>query len=75
MKIFKIQPLDLYFLFLMFLLAFTSADIVFHKFLEIHSTLSEKKIFVTNFSFFNRFTPMPPPLNSQNLLSMQKFFY
>ena len=36
---------------LLFLLAFTSADIIFHKFLELHSTLSEKKIFVTNFSF------------------------
>ena len=32
--------------------AFTSsADIVFCKFLELHSTLSEKNIFVTNFPF------------------------
>ena len=35
-----------------FMLAFTSEDIIFHKFLELHSTLSEKKIFVTHFSFF-----------------------
>ena len=37
------------FTFLLFLLTFTSADIIFHKFLELHSTLSEKKNFVTNF--------------------------
>ena len=35
----------------MLLLAFTLADIIFHKFLELHSTLPEKKIFVTNFPF------------------------
>ena len=50
MKMRMIQPLDL--LFLVFLLAFTLADIIFHKFLEVNSTLSEKKkIFVTNFHF------------------------
>ena len=48
-KICKIQALDL--LFLVVLLAFTSADINFRKLLELHSTLSEKRIFVTNFSF------------------------
>ena len=37
----KIKPLDL--LFLLLLLAFTSADINFYKFLEPHSILSEKK--------------------------------
>ena len=30
---------------------FTSANIIFQKFLELHSNLSEKKIFVTNFPF------------------------
>ena len=35
---------------MLFLLAFTSADI-FPKFLELHSTLSGKKIFFTNFLF------------------------
>ena len=44
-------PFYAVFYLLLFLLAFTSADIIFHKFLELHSTLSEKKIFVTNFSF------------------------
>ena len=48
-KICKIKALDL--LFLVVLLAFTSADINFRKLLELHSTLSEKRIFVTNFSF------------------------
>ena len=50
-------PFYVVFYLLLFLLAFTSADIIFHKFLELHSTLSEKKIFVTN----NRFTNPPPP--------------
>ena len=45
-------PFYIVFYLLLFLLAFTSADIIFHKFSELHSTLSEKKIFVTNFSFF-----------------------
>ena len=39
-KICKIQPLDLL-LNKALLLAFTSADIIFHKFLELYSTLSE----------------------------------
>ena len=39
------------FFFLLFLLAFTSANIIFHKFLELHSVLLVKKIFVTNFLF------------------------
>ena len=34
--------------------------IIFHKFLEIHSTLFEKKVFV-RFYVFNRFTQAPPP--------------
>ena len=41
-KICKMQPPDLLFLVVFILLAFTSADIIFHKFLEFHSTLSEK---------------------------------
>ena len=47
------------FYFLLFLLTFTSSDIIFQKFLELHST-SDKKIFVTNFHFFNGFTQTPP---------------
>ena len=37
------------FYFLLLLLAFTSTEIIFHKFLELHSTLSEKQIFISNF--------------------------
>ena len=51
------------FYFLLFLLAFTSADIIFHKFLELHST-SDKKIFVTNFPFLTD-SLKPPPLPHQ----------
>ena len=57
----KIKPLDL--LFLLLLLAFTSADINFYKFLEPHSTLSEKKI-VTNFPFLMDSPPPPSPPTS-----------
>ena len=55
MKICKIQPPDL--LFLVVLLAFTSVEIIFYKFLELHSTLS-KKYFCHKFFYFNRFTNM-----------------
>ena len=44
-------PFYIVFYLLLFLLAFTLADIIFQKFLKLHTTLSEKKIFVTNFSF------------------------
>ena len=52
------------------LLSFTSADIIFHKFLELHSTLSEKKVFVTNFHFLTESlnapptSPLPQPLHT-----------
>ena len=45
--------------FVAFIIAFTSADIIFYKFLETHSLLSVKKIFV--FFFFSRFTQTPTP--------------
>ena len=50
-KIFKMQPPD--FLFLVVFISFntSSADIIFHNVLKLHSTLIEKKIFVTNFTF------------------------
>ena len=51
-KIFKMQPPD--FLFLVVFISFntsSSADIIFHNVLELHSTLIEKKIFVMNFPF------------------------
>ena len=59
--------------------AFTSADIIFYNFLELHLT-SEKKYFCHEFFFFNEFTqiPSPPPpthpINGQNPLSMAKVF-
>ena len=69
----------------MLFLVFTSADIIFHKFLELHSTLSEVKTFVANFS--SGFTNDPPPLplsphatrqpytlNGKNLPKMTKVF-
>ena len=43
------KPPNLLFLVIYFCyIAFTSADIIFHKFLELHSTC-DKNIFVTNF--------------------------
>ena len=57
-----VQSLDLLFLAALFLLVFTSADIIFHKFSELHSTLSEKKIFVSNFPFLtDSLNPHPQP--------------
>ena len=59
----KIRPSDP--LFLLILLAFTSADIIFHKNFELHSTLTEKKNkkIRHEFSFFYGYThpPKPPP--------------
>ena len=66
--------------FLMFFLAFTSADIIFHNILELHSTLTDKKIFVTNFPFLTDSLnpapapPTPNPLNGQNPLNVTKVF-
>ena len=68
------QTLNLLF-FLLLLLAFTtSADIIFHKLLELYSTLLEKKnFFVTNFPFLmDSLNPLPP--KGQIPLSMTKFF-
>ena len=62
-KICKIQPPDLLFLAAFIFLAFT-ADIIFHKFLELHSTLSEK-IFQSQIFLFNGFTQTPIPLTTK----------
>ena len=56
-KISKIRPPDL--LFLVFLLGFTLADIISHKFLELHQYLPEK-IFVTIFFSWIQSTPSSP---------------
>ena len=47
------------FYFLLFLLALTSGGIVFYKLLELHSTMSDKNLFVTNFLF------LTDPLNAE----------
>ena len=49
-EICKIQPPNRLFQFVFFILTFISADIIFHKFLELYLTLSEKNIFATNLS-------------------------
>ena len=59
---------------MLFLLAFTSADNIFHKFSGLHSiTTICKKNFITNF-VLNRFTQNTHPFNNQNLLSMADVF-
>ena len=60
------------FSFFCFTLAFTSADIICHRFLELHSTLSEKKIFVINLLFLTDSLNPPPTLYGQNPLSVTK---
>ena len=65
------------FFFCLLLLAFTSAGVLFLKLLELHSTISEKNIFVTNFPFVNGFAQTPLPhhtLSGQNPLSVTKVF-
>ena len=57
-----------------FMLAFTSADIIFYKLLELHSSLSVKKIFVTNFPFLRDSLKDLHSPKSQNLLSVTKVF-
>ena len=63
-KICKIQSLDLLFLFVF--ISFSISRYHFYKFLELHSTLSEKKI-ITNFPFLtDSFKPTPPtPLTAK----------
>ena len=60
------------FSFFCFTLAFTSADIICHRFLELHSTFSEKKIFVINLLFLTDSLNLTPTLYGQNPLSVTK---
>ena len=65
MKISKIRSHQIFY-FLLFLLAFASADIIFHTFLELYSTLSAKMIFATIFFFFLKDSFKPPtPLTAK----------
>ena len=70
---YKIQSTS-YFISLCFTLVFTSADIVFHNFLELHSTLSEKKVFSQIFLFKQIHLNLPTHSKDQNLLSATKIF-
>ena len=48
-------------------------SIIFLKLLELHSTIFEKNIFVTNFPFLtDSLRSVPHPLNGQNPLSITK---
>ena len=64
-------------LFLVFLhhISFYISRYHFDNFLEPNPTFSGKKDFRHKFSFFNRFSQAPKPLNSQNLLSVTKIFF
>ena len=76
LTVYKIQPPDL--LFLVFISFNIRRYNFFCKFLELHSTMSDKKIFVTNVPFLtDSLKPLPlhpHPLNSQNLVSITKLF-
>ena len=63
-KICKMQPLDILFLvYFISMLDCTSADIIFHSFLELHTKLSEKKDFRHKFFLTDSLnTPPPTPL-------------
>ena len=52
--------------------AFTLPDITFYNFLELHVALSEKRLLSQVFLFL---TDSPKTLNSQNALSVTKFFF
>ena len=64
------------FLFFFYILAFTSADIIFSQIFKTSFNIIWKKKFRHKFSFFNGFNHPPPPnpLNGQNLLNLIKVF-
>ena len=70
-----IQPLDI--LFLLFYISFYVSRYHFSQIFRTSFNIFWKKDFCHKFSFFNRFTPHPPPshpLNGQNPLSVTKVF-
>ena len=69
----KVQPPGL--LFLLFLLAFTLGDIIFHKFLELHSVLSKKRIFLTKFPFLTDSLKAHDPLNLEKRFLLMLPYY
>ena len=73
-KIWKIQQPDL--LFLVVFISFHISIIIFQTFLELHSTLSEKKIFITNFPFSTDWLnppPLPAPLRPKSAKCDESF--
>ena len=68
-KICKVQPPCLLFLFVFIL---TSAGT--HKFLELHSKISEKKMFSSRIFFLTDLLRPPHPLKCQNPLNVTKVF-
>ena len=69
----KIQSHQIFYLFL-FLLAFISAGFIFIKILELHSKISEKNVFITNFSLLTDSLRQPPtPLTAKICQGWQKF--
>ena len=59
----KELPVLLFFVFLLSASAFTSADIIFCNFVELHSELSEEKKKKSHkFFFFNRLNQPPIPI-------------
>ena len=72
----EMQPPDISFISCCFILDFISADIIFHWFLELHTT-SEKKTCVVNFPFLTdsvKVTPPTYPLTCRSPPSMTKVF-
>ena len=76
-KTLQIQPPQIFYFWLFLLrVAFTSADIIFQNFIELHWILSENHC-QHEFSIFNKLThhpKRPHPVNGRNLLSVTKFF-
>ena len=52
--------------------AFTSADIIFYKFLELHSTLSKKIFLSETFLFYRVYCPIPRSTFRRNWRKIEK---
>ena len=70
----EMQPLDLLFLVVFISFYINRYISMFHKFLELHSTLSEKKIFVTNFLLLTDSLQPPSPWKAKICERWQDFW-